>query len=519
MAKRSPRSSKALANLTDEELLTYINKWDKEERLYEDNRFVDIHIEGLAEAFQTVFKELIISDANRLRFWMENRGKIKRSIYVRAMINMMQKRVAAGNFDNLGDWLRFSRRTLLHTDRQRETDAGQGDASRENRERYYLRRAIGDFVEVCLEEDVDVPVSARGQLAKLLELLCTQFDWHLDRDLNRDDLINEGITNTRGRALEALVKFGVWARRRDSESEVAEVTMILDKRFALKTERPLTVPEYAILGKNYRSIFNFNNTWASEHKSDFFPQGELPEWLAAYGSFVRYNRPSEPIFESVRDDFDFALQHLDDFKASDCSEEKWIDILGQRLFIYYLWEMYPLRGEESLLERYYQVTAEEREQWANLFNYVGDIVRGSGKQLDKSRKDRIVAFFDWRFEVKEPTELGRFTFWMQAKCLAAEWRLEAYSKILDICRVEGESIPLQVLCELLPNHTAKVVECFAKLTDRIEADNIYIHTEEAKTILESGFKSSNEDVIQNAVCARENLLREGRFDLLNMDRR
>ena len=34
---------------------------------------------------------------------------------------------------------------------------------------------------------MDIPVSAWGQLAKLLEMLCTQFDWHLDWDLNRDD--------------------------------------------------------------------------------------------------------------------------------------------------------------------------------------------------------------------------------------------------------------------------------------------------------------------------------------------
>jgi hypothetical protein len=519
MSKCSPRSSKDLANLTDEELLTYINRWDREERLYEDNRFVEINIEGLAEAVQTVFKELIIPDANRLRFWMENHGNIKRSIYVRAMINVMQKRVEAENFDNLNEWLRFSGRALLHTDRQRETDDGHGGTSRENRERYCLRRAVDDFIEVCLEEDGDAPVSARGELAKLLELLCTQFDWHLELDLNRNDPIDEGINNTRDRALEALVKFGVWLQKRDSESQVSEVTTILEKRFALKTECPLTLSEYAILGKNYRSIFNFNNAWAAEHKSDFFPQGELPEWLAAYGSFVGYNRPFRPIFESVRDDFDFALQHLTDFKAQDCSEEKRIDILGQRLFIYYLWEMYPLRGEDSLLERYYQGTAEEREQWANLFRYVGDVVRGSRKHLDKSQKDRIIAFFDWRFEVKEPTELGQFAFWMRAKCLAAEWRLDAYSKILDVCRVEGESIPLEALCELLPNHTAKVVECFAKLTDRIGEDNIYIHRAEANTILKAGLGSSDESVIQNAERARENLLREGRIDLLNIDGR
>ena len=67
------------------------------------------------------------------------------------------------------------------------------------------------------------------------------------------------------------------------------------------------------------------------------------------------------------------------------------------------------------------------------------------------------------------------------------------------------------LCELLPNHTAKVLECFTKLTDRRGDNNIYIQTEEAKTILKAGFESSDESVRQNAERARENLLRRGQI--------
>ena len=57
---RSPHSPENLANLTDEELLTYINGWKEKECFYEGDSFVDINIKGLAEAFQTVFKEKII---------------------------------------------------------------------------------------------------------------------------------------------------------------------------------------------------------------------------------------------------------------------------------------------------------------------------------------------------------------------------------------------------------------------------------------------------------------------------
>ena len=548
VSNRSPRPPKNLASLTDEELLSYINEWDEKELFSEGDSFVEIDIEGLAGAFQTVFKESIIPDANRLRFWLENRERIERPIYVRMMINVMQAEVKEKYLDRIDEWLRFGEWVLSHPCQKHEGDYSlgrQGDKSQENPDWYNSREIVGDLIETCLEKEVNVPVTAREQLAQLLKMLCTQFDRHLDQqeaDLSiQNDLIDKAINNTRCRALETLIRFGFWLRQHDLKSKVPEVTTIFEKRFAPETEHPLTLPEYAILGRRYPWICGLNEVWAAEHKSNFFPQGTLPEWLAAFGNFVGYNPQSKSTFEILREDFDFALQYLAEFKKRHNSDEKQRNIfgrplkqnspeekltegIGRHLSTYYLWGMYPLKGSGnnkqcSLLEQYYQVTDSNREHWANLFNYVGRILRGTSEPLDKNLENRITVFFDWRFEVGEPTELQQFTFWLQAKCLEVEWRLEAYSKILDVCKAEGTSIAMQMetLCELLPNHTAKVLECFAKLTDRSGDNNIYIQTEEAKTILKVGLESSDESVRQNAERAHENLLREGRFDLLDLD--
>ena len=531
VSNRSPRSTEDLANFTDEKLLTYINEWEENEFFSEGNSFVEIDIEGLVEAFQTVFKETIIPNTNRLRFWLENRERIERPIYVRAMINVMEAEVKEKNVDNINEWLRFSEWVLSQPDQGYEDDyelGKQGDESREHLNWYNSRKIVGDFIQTCLEEEVNVPISVRKQLAKILEMLCTQFDSGLDNGertfSDQSNLLNEGFNNTRSRALRTLVGFAFWLREHDPESEVPEVMMILEKRFTSQTEYPLTLPEYAILGILYPGIFNLNKEWAIEHKLDFFPQDKLSKWLAAFSSFICSNNPFKLTFEIFRDDFDFALQHIADCKNQDLVGEEWIDTLSQHLFKYYLWEMYPLKGSvgtgncNSLLEQYYQATDNNPEHWANLFYYVGDFLWKT-EQLDKGLKDKILAFFDWRFEVKKPIELQQFTLWLEAECLDAEWRLEAYSKILEVCKAEGVSIDIQVevLYKMLLNHTARVIECFTKLTDGIKDNNIYILAEEAKTILKAGLNSSDERVRQNAERARENLLREGRFDLLNLD--
>ena len=50
---------------------------------------------------------------------------------------------------------------LSHTDCQHENGDRQDSEFEANRERDNSRRAVGDFIGVCLEEKVDVPVSDR----------------------------------------------------------------------------------------------------------------------------------------------------------------------------------------------------------------------------------------------------------------------------------------------------------------------------------------------------------------------
>ena len=523
VSHRSPRSPNDLVNLTDEKLLAYINEWDNEHH-DKDDWLIVINIEALAEAFQTVFKDAIIPNAGRLRFWIENREQIERPIYVRAMLSAMQEQVKAKDFDKLSEWLMFCEWVLSHPDREYEEGYSSklGEESREHPHWHRARRAVGDFVGACIAKDVSGPGSAREHLAKLLDLLCTQFDWRLDRNkpvlLARSDQIMEAINNTRSRALQSLVDFGFWLRRHDSEAAISEVTAILKKRFGPETEHPLSMPERAMLGLQYQNIFNLAKAWATEHKADFFPQGDLPAWIEAFDNFLRYNRPFKQIFEVLRDDFELALQC---FKKRERLRGELVDPLGRHVFLYYyLWDAYPLRGATSLLERYYQRTDGDRAQWANLFGYVGRTLRDSGRQLDPTLKDRTIRFLDWRLDVGEPAELEQFASWLEAECLDPTWRLDTYSRILDVVQSKMRIFDvLTTLGSLLPDHTAKVVECFAKMTDSaLKNDTLYmIQSDQAKTILRAGLQSSDESVRENAERARENLLRGGRFDFLELD--
>ena len=529
--KSSPKTPEELESLSDSEILEFLNDWEDVGHAPK-NWWVEITFEGLAEAFQSIFQESIIPNDARLRFWLKNRDQIERPIYVRAMVSAIQECIKLKQFDRLDEWFDLCEWILLHPDQPKEAGVNHSEESRGNPDWSSSRRAVGDFVEMCVGKDVNVPISVRDRLYSLLDELCTQYDRRLDEDepvlLNSDDQFTEAINKTRSRALESLVDFGYWVRRQleDEYADTHEVFDILVKRFDPGCKHPLKLPEYSLLGRHYASIFGLNKERAIQCKDNLFPKENLRAWVEAFRNFLtynpKYNPPHKPTFDVIREEVEFALNNLNELEADSLRTPDLVDKIGERLFTYYLQEVYPLRGNESLLERFYKRTGQDKERWSHFFYDVGRRLKNSGQQLDENIERKIIDFFNWRFEEGESSELKEFTFWMEAECLDAEWRLKSYSKILDLC--ESEEIrtytQLESLLEMLLEHTVLVVECFAKLTDLAvgSGGNTYIHfIDKAKPILEAGLNSDDASVRENAERARENLLRGGHSEFLDLE--
>ena len=521
-----PKSAEQLAKMSDKEILSFLNEWENARRDPE-KWWVEINFGGLARAFQATFRERILPNEARLSFWFKNRKHIKRPLYVRAMVSAMHERVTSKQFDVLDKCFDFCEWVLTHSERSNDMDADVTNDFREPPGWQSSRRAVGDFVGVCLEKDVNVPISARQALASLLDKLCTQHDTGLDDEepvlLNREDRLTEAINNTRSRALEDLVDFGYWLRRNseDEKAETPEVFAILEKRLGSECERPLTLPEYALLGLHFGRICGLNRKWAVQNKSDFFPQEFFKKWKEAFGNFLKYNRANRLIFDIMQEDIEFALENIGNFRTASDATTNLADTLGEHLFTYCLWEVFPLTGKKSLLERFYKKTQDDKDRWSHLFDFVGRSVKNSGKQLREDLKERIIKFFNWRIEKKEPNELREFTFWLEAEALDATWRLRSYSKTLDVGGSVNIGLYIQVkaLRRMLDNNIPMVVECFAKLVDRTVEDDgtSYIEANNAKPILQAGLESDDATVRKNAERAREKLLQRGHFDLLDVE--
>ncbi len=277
---QSPKSAEELECLEDEGLLVYLNNWDKEKKwetvIQEDGRahWIELNIDGLAREFQSLFKEKIIPDNQRLTFWLENPNRIDRPIYIAAMIDSISEIVKEKNFSYLDRWIKFCAWVLSHSDAAQMEE--QPEAINKYRDGYYWsrsRRAVVDFVDTCIKQNTDVPISARQGLGNLLRLVCNQPDCRLDHDLkvvrNRS-LITQAINNTRSRALDSLVDFGFWIRRNLPEDPLPEVIDIIATRIAEDAVIPLTQPEHAMMGMHFRNFCILNKDWAIQQREIFF---------------------------------------------------------------------------------------------------------------------------------------------------------------------------------------------------------------------------------------------------------
>lgn len=518
---RSPQPIEELKKMSDEELLQFLNDWDNSH--YDPEKWwVEITFEGLAQAFQSVFKDTILHEGTRLCFWIKHLGQIQRPIYLRTMVSALREHVESKQFDMLDQCFDVCEWILSHPELPKEDGINRSDESREHPDWQSARRAVCDFVETCLSKEVDVPGSARDSLASLLNQLCTQYDRRLDQNervfLNLDDPLNEAINNTRSRALESVIDFGYWVRRQseDDKATVAEVFDILDRRLDLDAEYPLRLPEHVILVVRYGGIYGLDRDWVVRHKERLFPKEDQYKWNNIFGYFLQHYPPSRHIFDVFQSDMEHALEQIDSFNTNSDRRVDFIDALGRHIFAYYLWEIYPLTGDGSLIQRFYDGTEGSKEHWARLFDHVGRSLNNSGKQLTDEVRHRIIDFFEWRIESEEPLELKEFTFWLEAECLGAEWRLKSYLRVLDIGAPEFSNayLELEALREMRGEHTALVLECFAKLVDLVaHNDQIYIPTEKAGEILRNGLDSDDVEIREKAEGIREKLIQCGHFEL------
>ena len=521
----SPISQDDLAAMSDPDLIGYLNDWNLPQG-DRDRWWVTFDQYGLVGAFIGCIEKA----PARFAAWTEEWNRLSRPIFIRGVIDLGTRKVEAKDFSQLDLWLRvcqaaLNKPVLLDVDPRELTEES---AEKPQWER--ARSAVEAFVKACLKENSGYPLNQIPVLAGILKQLCLGLDTTLDRpdSIYRDnnDPISTAINTTRGRALELAESLFFWLRKANAPEHTAKAqelfVAIMDKRFA--GEPQLTDPEKALLAVNFINLLVIDKAWAENKVGVLFDRNSLQSWLLAFGNFLRYTHANFGLFELLKGEYSFALDHLDELREDDGdrnhTRESSVNALGLHLFFFYMWGRYTLTGSDSLLRAYLErATPKELET----------LVRHAGATFEKAtgiredQKLRAQQFLDDRISAAEkaqgatqPTEFDGLYGWLKTEHLSADWRLRSFLRLLTLnISVDAASLYVECLESMLPGNLALVIECFAKLTSKAKNPNFYIDPKEGKAILLAGSKSHDAMILALTREARENLVDAGRSEYLD----
>jgi len=507
---RSPKTPAELASLTDDGLIAYLNEWENA-GTDPDQWWVQTDFDGLASSFGQAIQQ----DPSRFTGWGARWQQIQRPIYLRRALQIAEKRVA----ENLSEFPRWLELAEWIVSQQDMTPVGEtpSDISRFNPNWSSARRQVVDFIGVCIIKDVNVDVAWRGRIFHVLEQICVGPDYYLDSDMpivTPRDSLTDAINTTRGRAMENLLQYGFWTRRHLPDDNLDDVLNVLSSRCQSRPQ--LTLPEYALLGASLYQLHNLSSSWLAENISVLFPREYLERWQASFAAYLKVNRAHPAVFDLLKSHLEFAVEHVSVLQKNDGTTKDAVAALGEHLLDYFMLGLVPLTDTDGLLGRFYRKT--NVSDWAHLFDHIGRLL-GNTTTLKRDVETRIKEFFDARLATGEAAELKEFTFWLRAECLDLRWRLEALSRVLRVTNItEHLSMLVEDLGKMVKSEPDLVVTCFRDLTEGLIGNSyFYLQPEHVKPILKAGLASDNPEAVHAAKIARDNLLKAGRSEYLNLD--
>ena len=147
------------------------------------------------------------------------------------------------------------------------------------------------------------------------------------------------------------------------------------------------LPRWALAVGLLLALAGCGNLETAAHESDFFRNRLGTDGVRHSGPFSISPVVTAKYLRLFEAQFRFAVHNLP-YPDEDADAGTFLtDELGQHLFIYYFWGMYPLKGENSLLERFFQKTSGQPARWAALFRTVGFILRNAAAWTRTARTD------------------------------------------------------------------------------------------------------------------------------------
>ena len=321
-------------------------------------------------------------------------------------------------------------------------DVGQLDAWLEDNEGRWawVRQSIARLLEHAFESlSGEADISLRSRLWAILERLTA--DPQPDRDYeeqyggNNMDPVTLALNTVRGRAMQVVVGYALWAKRHTQEEGDAarldayapEVARVLEAHLDPEVDASCAVR--SVFGQYFPWLVLLDEEWVSGLVARIFtadPQ-QRPLRLAAWEAYLVWCSPYDSCYRLLASEYARAAREEEEPPAWRWTASSTPRVaLGRHLLSFY-WRGLLDLTDDAMTSFFAHSHADTRN---HALAGVGHAFARPA-DVEKSTIDRLMALWEWRTNRSdELRELRGFAWWLGCECLPAEWRLKQLENLV-----------------------------------------------------------------------------------------
>lgn len=498
----SPKSTEELRTMSVDDIIGFLSSWRPAKEPTSPSA------EGLGRLLEAVVSEGPAPfAANAERFQELD------PTYVRALISGFREAVKKSQ--SIG-WPAVLGLCCWVVDQPREIPGRESEYADLDLGWVWTRKAIADLLSAGLEEGVGcIPIEHRHLVWQILHPLSDDPEPTPEYEARYGgsnlDPATLSINTTRGEAMHAVVRYGLWVHRHLERlpdgtdriqrgfDEMPEVRDVLDKHLDVARDSSLAVR--AVYGQWFPWLVLLDRSWARNGVGRIFPSGESEKRYrgAAWETYIFFCPPYDEVFEVLRDQYAAAIERLDARREERRQLGDPDDRLAEHLMTFYWRGKLDTDGPESLLTRFWNRASEEIRGHA--LDFIGRSLYNLKDNVTHQTLERLMNLWRGRLTVAKESatpdihgaEMAAFGWWFVSEKFEDAWAIKQLGEALKMVgKTEPDDMVIERLASLSRTMPRDAVQCLEGLVKGDREDwRIHGWREHIRTILAPALRETD----------------------------
>jgi hypothetical protein len=321
------------------------------------------------------------------------------------------------------------------------------------------------------------------------------------------------INTTRGEAMPAVVRYGLWVHRHLSSEAgdehgpgfdaIPEMREVLEKHLDPKTDPSQAVR--SVYGQRFPWLILMDRSWAETNAAHVFPHDDSLRELrdAAWDAYIWRCSPYDSSFDLLGDEYKRAIDRIGRREMSERARMDPDEHLAEHIMTYYWQGKLPVGDSSNLLGLFFDKAPPSLR--AHALEFVGRSLRNSGSEVLDRILDRVMKLWDWRLQEATNSgnvddyqkELAAFGWWFASECFDDEWAIVQLEAALVVAgEIDPDHLVAERLVVLSKRFPRETMVCMRSM---IESDNegwgIIGWRDDARTAISNALASGDLDAL------------------------